>query len=75
MLFSIIILAFAHEIYGYLALYETKTYNLKIGYGALLEKKVHLLLAAVVARQVQLVSGARLQEVAVGGGHHHLGGG
>ena len=51
------------------------TQHLKIAYGALLEKKVHLLLAAVVARQVQLVSGARLQEVAVGGGHHHLGGG
>ena len=39
--------------------------------------EVDLLLAAVVARQVQLVGGARLQQAAVGGlggGWHHLGG-
>ena len=39
--------------------------------------EVDLLLAAVVARQVQLVGGARLQQAAVGGlggSGHHLGG-
>ena len=39
--------------------------------------EVDLLLAAVVARQVQLVGGARLQQAAVGGlggSWHHLGG-
>ena len=39
--------------------------------------EVDLLLAAVVARQVELVGGGRLQQVAVGGlggGWHHLGG-